>query len=298
MNRCRITIILLFLSVSSFGQSFKNRATNTNLIVDYANSIVFSSPIDDLNSIVISKGSGAKYNAYFHIEPGSNSNELKITPMSSHIRYDTLLRDWVLREQDAVYSPERYRFSGDTIFRSMVDLESGTSLTTYTIKDTKDSTQIKIHDNSAIDVLLKYTFIMRWSNRSGKHEQYFNCVSVNERSVPTIAGHIGSGGEMSKADLEKSPFVFVNFDISDVDKEKFPNYICRPTLPASSFTITLVSTNYSFHEYSISGNRIPDDVLEVIRNQEFIKIFVERILYEVQSGQRLSAQPLSFNFTQ
>ena len=285
----KTNIILFLLAISSnlVGQVFQNTAQVQRLIVGQPNTLLLSAGISNIQRIDIARLGFCDGNSYFNIEMDESKSQLTITPLADIVVYDTIYHEWVEWEKE-VMAGERYcEFHGDTMFVVRQNLEVGDYEWAWSVRDVANP--IKAINKRQIDLVEKSSvlpFRLVITTESDSYEQTFECVQLEEKPFLIFCGK--NGGELNKNEVASYSDVWVNFHLSEDDRNNFPYLKTRNPIRPSRFTISIVFEYGTVKEYRVDGNPLNPDILLAIKDPFAKRLFIDGVEYTDNNSVRYS----------
>jgi len=292
--KTNLILVLLAISSNLVGQVFQNSAQVQRLIVGQPNTLLLGAGISNIQRIDIARLGFCDGNSYFNIEMDESKSQITITPLAEIVVYDTIYHDWVEWEKNVSAGLMYCEFHGDTMFIVRSSLETGEYEWAWSVRDVANP--IKAINKRQIDLVEKSSvlpFRLVIITESDFYEQTFECVQLEEKPFLIFCGK--NGGELNRNEVASYSEIWVNFHLSEDDRNNFPNLKTRSPIRPSRFTISIVFEYGTVKEYRVNGDQLNPDVLLAIKDPFAKKLFIERVEYTDNNSVRYSlGQGLAF----
>ena len=148
---------------------------------------------------------------------------------------------------------------------------------------------IKAINKRQIDLVEKSSvlpFRLVITTESDSYEQTFECVQLEEKPFLIFCGK--NGGELNKNEVASYSEVWVNFHLSEDDRNNFPYLKTRNPIRTNRFIISIAWENGNLSEYDVRGNQLHPELLQAIKDPGAKKLFIEGVEYTDNNSVRYS----------
>jgi hypothetical protein len=285
----KTNLILFLLAISSnlVGQVFQNSAQVQRLIVGQPNTLLLGAGISNIQRIDIAQFGFWDGNSYFNIEMDESKSQITITPLAEIVVYDTIYHDWVEWEKNVRAGLMYCEFHGDTMLVVRQNLEVGDYEWAWSVRDVANP--IKAINKRQIDLVEKSSvlpFRLVITTESDFYEQTFECVQLEQKPFLIFCGK--NGGELNRNEVNSNSEAWVNFLLSEDDRNNFPYLQTRNPIRTNRFTIDIAFENGSIKEYFVNGNQLHPELLQAIKDPTANKLFITNIEYADNNSGRYS----------
>jgi hypothetical protein len=285
----KTNLILFLLAISSnlVGQVFQNSAQVQRLIVGQPNTLLLGAGISNIQRIDIAQFGFWDGNSYFNIEMDESKSQITITPLAEIVVYDTIYHDWVEWEKKVRAGLMYCEFHGDTMFVVRQNLEVGDYEWAWSVRDVANP--IKAINKRQIDLVEKSSvlpFRLVIITESDFYEQTFECVQLEQKPFLIFCGK--NGGELNRNEVNSNSEAWVNFLLSEDDRNNFPYLQTRNPIRTNRFTIDVAFENGSIKEYFVNGNQLHPELLQAVKDPTANKLFITNIEYADNNSVRYS----------